>query len=177
MVVTERRLTADEYLALPWEPNRQLIDGEIVVNDPSFRHQRISLHLLVSLSDWVRAERGRGEVGFGGNLKIDGRNVYVPDMWWVPDGRRPDDDAVWYEGPPVLVAEVRSPRTWKYDIGKKKDRYVKTGASELWLVDTASDTVLVYRGEDEALEIGRGEVLTSPNVADFALDLTDLFDR
>ena len=54
MVVTERRLTAEAYLALPPEPNTQLVDGEVVVNDPSVRHQRILVELEA-------LEGGRGE--------------------------------------------------------------------------------------------------------------------
>ncbi len=50
------------------------------------------------------------------------------------------------------------------------------GLSELWLVDTAADVVLVFRG-DEALELGPGELLSTPLIPDFSIDLTQLFDR
>jgi Uma2 family endonuclease len=184
MVVTQRRLTAEEYLALPPEPNTQLIDGEVVVNDPSFRHQRISVELFRLLANWLLANPGLGEAGMGCNILIDERNVFVADAWFVAEARRPGRDARNFEGPPDLVVEVRAPSTWRYDVGKKKDAYQRAGCVpersggevELWLVDTESDTVLVFRGT-EALEVGRGEQLTTPLLPGFALDLADLFDR
>jgi Uma2 family endonuclease len=176
MVVTERRLTAEEYLALPPEPNTQLLDGEIVVNDPGVRHQRILLELVRLMADWLLAHPGVGEAGIGCNILIDERNVFVPDVWFVAEARRPPRDARLFEGPPDLVVEVRSPSTWRFDVGKKREAYRRAGAAEVWLVDTESGTVLVFRGDD-ALEVGRGEKLTTPLVPGLAIDLADLFDR
>jgi Uma2 family endonuclease len=175
MVVTQR-LTAEEYLALPPERNTQLIDGEVVVTDPSFRHQRISVELFRLFANWTLDHPGLGEAGMGCNILIDERNVFVADAWFVAEARRPGRDARLFDGPPDLVVEVRSPSTWRYDVGRKKDAYKRSGAAELWLADTESDTVLVFRGA-EALEVGRGEALTTPLLPGFAIDLADLFDR
>ena len=46
---------------------------------------------------------------------------------------------------PDLAVEVRSPSTWRYDVGAKKDGYERHGLPELWLVDTEARSVLVYR--------------------------------
>jgi hypothetical protein len=55
---------------------------------------------------------------------------------------------------------------------------------ELWLVDDAADTVLVYRRSkpgartfDVALELVPGDVLDSPGLPGFALPLDELFRR
>ena len=176
MVVTHRRLTAEEYLALPPEPHTQLIDGEIVVNDPALRHQRILVELVRLLADWLLEHPGLGEAGIGCNILIDEYNVFVPDVWFVAEASRPGRDTRWFEGPPDLVVEVRSPSTWRYDIGRKKDAYQRSGAREVWLVDTESDSVLVFRG-DQALEVGRDEPLTTPLLPGLAIDVADLFDR
>jgi hypothetical protein len=32
------RVSVEDYLAGDWPPNSQLIDGEVVVNDPALRH-------------------------------------------------------------------------------------------------------------------------------------------
>jgi len=176
MVVTERRLTAEQYLALPPEPNTQLIDGEVVVNDPSLRHQRISFALARRIDAWVLDHPGVGEAGIGCNILMDERNVFVPDAWFVAEARRPGRDAGVFAGPPDLVIEVRSPSTWRYDVGRTRAAYQRAGAAEVWLVDTESDTVLVFRG-DEALELGAGSELTTPLLPGLAIDLADLFDR
>ncbi len=175
MVVTHR-LTAEEYLALPPEPNTQLIDGEIVVNDPAFRHQRILLELVRLMAAWLLERPGVGEAGIGCNILIDEHNVFVPDVWFVAEARRSGRDARWFDRPPDLVVEVRSPSTWRYDVGRKKDAYARAGAAEVWLVDTESDSVLVFRG-DEALEVGRGSALTTPLLPGLGIYVAELFDR
>ena len=59
MAVATARLTADEYFALDLPERHQLVNGEIVVNEPGFRHQRIVLEIVSALREWTRAEPGR----------------------------------------------------------------------------------------------------------------------
>jgi Putative restriction endonuclease len=86
-----------------------------------------------------------------------------------------------HDGPPELAVEVRSPGTWALDVGPKLRRYEASGAVEVWLVDTPSSTVLVFRrdgsepGYADAIEVGRGGVLTSPLLPGFAVDADELF--
>lgn len=77
---------------------------------------------------------------------------------------------------PDLAAEVRSPSTWRFDVGVKKAGYERHGVQELWLVDTVARTVLVYRRSstgcaafDVALELAEDERLTCPLLPEFAL--------
>ncbi len=185
MAVAAARLTAEEYFATTDEsPGMQLIDGEIVVNDPTFRHQRLVGEIHRLLANWLAADPGSGEAGLGGNFHLDDRNVFVPDVWWTPQDRRPGRRSGRYAGPPALAVEVRSPSTWRYDVGAKKRTYEREGLRELWLVDTPVDTVLVFRrsypaaaGFDVALELVAGEVLSTPLLPGFGLDLAGLFDR
>ncbi|MGI9120199.1 MAG: Uma2 family endonuclease, partial [Acidimicrobiales bacterium] len=83
---------------------------------------------------------------------------------------------------PDLVVEVRSPGTWRLDIGPKRAVYERTGVGELWLVDTPARTVVVYRRTspevvefDVALEVGPGEVLATPLLDSFELPFDELF--
>ncbi len=83
---------------------------------------------------------------------------------------------------PDLAAEVRSPSTWRHDIGAKKSGYERQGLRELWLVDTAADEVLVFRRSapgapvfDMALELDVRDALTSPLLPGFSLALAELF--
>ena len=176
MVVTARRMTADEFLALPPEPNIQLIDGKIVVNDPTLRHQRIVAYLHGLMFLWAHARRGEGEPGLGFNYRIDDYNVFIPDVWFFSEEHRPVGNIPFLDGVPDLVVEVRSPSTWRYDTGRKKDGYRSRGVAELWLVDTKADRVLVFR-DGEELVVGRGEQLTTPLMPGLAIDVTDLLDR
>ena len=83
---------------------------------------------------------------------------------------------------PDIAAEIRSPSTWRYDIGPKMARYEQYGLPELWLVDTAADEIIVYRRStpqsptfDVSLQLARGDDLTSPQLPGFALPLDELF--
>jgi Uma2 family endonuclease len=75
---------------------------------------------------------------------------------------------------------VRSPGTWVFDLGRKRDLYERHGVRELWLADTASRTMLVYRrsgpkaGFDVSLELGADEALSSPLLPGFAEAVAEL---
>ena len=185
MAVTTSRLTAEQYFALDLpERHTQLVNGEIVVNKPTLNHQRIVGEIYGLLREWCRAAADRGEAGLEVDVHLDDRNVYAPDVWWVRQERIPGRGDKRIVGPPDLAVEVRSPSTWRYDVGTKKRVYEATGLPELWLVDTNAETVLVYRRSspksetfDVALELGRGEQLTTPLLLGLEIDLSELFDR
>lgn len=165
MATIGQRMTADEFLQITDEwPPMELIDGEIVVNEPSPRHQRICLHLAHRLYSWVEAAPGRGEVSLPTDRRLDDRTVLSPDVWWSPDG--------WSEPSPAIVIEVRSDSTWRYDVGVKRDRYLAAGAVEVWLVDTKDDVVRIG---DRVLTVD--DALTSPLLPGFTLSVRELFDR
>jgi Uma2 family endonuclease len=178
-------LTADEFLSSPDMPEHaELIEGEVVVTSPEFRHQALVVYLIIRLSVWVEAGPRRGVACIEVDHRLNDRNVFAPDVWWVAEDRRPARDAKRFTGPPDLAIEVRSDSTWRYDVGAKKRVYEHSGLRELWLVDTASNSVLVFRrsapdadGFDVALELAQGDTLTSPHLPEFTLDVTTLFDR
>jgi Uma2 family endonuclease len=152
-----------------------------VVTEASVRHQRITLELALRLTNWLRENPGHGEAGIPVNVHLDDFNVFAPDVWWVPEASRPARDAK-RMGPPALAVEVRSPSTWRYDIGTKRASYERHGVRELWLVDTEANSVLVYRRSttnsdtfDVALELEADEVLSTPLIPGFSLDLAELF--
>ena len=176
------RLSIEEFLRGDWPPGAQLIDGEVIVNDPTLMHQRICKRILVGLELWIRAESRRGETGFGGNWTVAPGQVFKPDVWWVPGERRLDLDAARDDEPPTLVVEVRSPGTWRFDMGRKRQVYEQVGVQELWLVDTPASTVLVFRRStpesaafDDDAEFGPGTALVSPLLPGFELPVDELF--
>ncbi|MGH8986021.1 MAG: Uma2 family endonuclease [Acidimicrobiia bacterium] len=182
---TTARLSVDDYLAHDFPPRTQLVAGEVViVNEPSFRHIRIADYLYGSLAGWAQATTGRGEAGQRAEWVLGGPNVYVPDVWWLREERRPGRDALRVEGPADLVVEVLSPSTRRYDLGPKRAVYERDGALELWLVDTDPDGVVVERrshpdaaGFDVRLELQPGDALTSPLLPGLEVLLSELFDR
>ncbi len=183
MAVSSRLLSADEYLAGPPDGRRtELVAGEIVVNEPAVRHQRVALRLLIALQRWTDGGPGRGEAFLPLDVRLDEANVYAPDVLWLSEARRPGWEVLNLSGPPDLAVEVRSPSTWRYDVGVKRAVYGRLGLPELWLVDTTARTVLVLRRLspsaptfDIAEELPVGAVLSSPLLPDFELSIGDLF--
>ena len=182
-LATGARLTADEFLARDdWPRGTQLIEGEVVVNQPALPHQLLLGHCYARLLAWTEEAPGRGLACLSVDVRVTPNNVYGPDVWWVSEERRPSAGQLALVGVPDLVVEVRSPSTWRFDIGVKRLRYEEAGVAELWLFDTAAASVLVYRrsapeapGFDVALELEAGDRLASPLLDGFALDLETFF--
>ncbi len=183
MVQVAQRMTADEYLAAPYdERHTELVEGEVIVHQPLNLHQFVLLDLTVALSTWATATAGRGRASMPLDVKLDDRNVFGPDLLWYADGRVPERLAPRPYAIPDLAVEVRSPSTWRYDVGAKKAAYERHGLRELWLVDTAASELLVFRRSspranrfDVALELGNADELTSPQLPGLALALSSLF--
>jgi Uma2 family endonuclease len=183
---TATRMTAEEYFAARAEYSRftQLIEGELIVDEPLLDHALVQRNVLYELTSWARAQPGRGDAFPPIDVVIGEHNVFGPDVSWVPEERLPDPIAGRLKGLPALAVEVRSPTTWRYDVGKKKAAYERGGLPELWLVDTVALTVLVFRrsakrapGFDVELELSGSEALTSPLLPGFSVPVERLFSR
>jgi Uma2 family endonuclease len=181
-VPVAQRMTAEEFLALPDTDDlrsAELVEGELIVDPPRARHQLVAGELIYALMSWARSDEARGTVWHNLGMQLDERNVYQPDVLWYPAGADPDLDAR-LSPLPHLAVEVRSPSTWRYDIGAKKAAYEREGLRELWLVDTDAKVVLIFRRSaeevpsfDVALEVD--DILTSPQLEGFELALSELF--
>ena len=176
-------MTADEFLALGEAPFRyQLVDGELVVNEPTLPHQFAAKRILVALDVWTMAGSGRGLASMPADFRFDDRNIFAPDVWWVGESRKPKRGDLHLVGLPDLIVEVRSPSTWHKDLGRKKLRYEAAGVAELWFVDTKANSVLVFRRSsprhatfDIDMELREGDTLTSPLLPGFTLPVEEIF--
>jgi Uma2 family endonuclease len=183
MAQVAQRMTADEYLAMPYDGRRTLlVEGEVVVNQPGVPHQYVLADLFDAVRAWAAAEPRRGRATWPLDVKLDERNVFGPDLLWYAEGRAPGRHDPRPYPLPDLAVEVRSPSTWRYDIGAKKAAYERAGLPELWLVDTTASEVIVFRRSspktptfDVALELTVDDELTSPLLPGFALALSTLF--
>jgi Uma2 family endonuclease len=182
---TATRMTADEYFAVSVEGDHtQLVDGVMIVDDPRLLHNASQVAILTALAKWTEAAPGRGFVSTPSSIVVDEHNVFGPDVLWLAAEHVPDRLDMPIEGLPDLAVEVRSPSTWRYDVGKKRAAYERAGQPELWLVDTASRTVIVCRRSakdapsfDIELELSEGDELTSPQLPGFSLPVERVFSR
>ena len=171
-------LTADEYLAREDPRRTELIDGAVVVNEPTVLHQRVVGLIYAALLAWTQAAPDRGTVSLPLDVRIDETTVLAPDVLWFARGI--DLGAPRAPRMPDLAVEVRSPATWVYDVGPKRDLYERHGLRELWLADTASRTLLIYRrsrehsGFDIQAEVAAAQSLSSPLLPGFAATVGEL---
>jgi Uma2 family endonuclease len=177
-----QRITVAEFLELDTPRHTWLVEGELVVHAPRKPHQTVERNLLFALTQWSRTKPDRGEPWARLGIVLDERNYFEPDVLWYRSGRDLGPPEQTLQPMPDIAAEIRSPSTWRYDIGPKKARYEQYGLPELWLVDTPVGEILIYRRStpqsptfDVSLELARGDVLTSPLLPGFALPLDELF--
>ncbi|HEU5152593.1 MAG TPA: Uma2 family endonuclease [Iamia sp.] len=179
------RLTFEEFLAIADElpPGSQLIDGEVVVCVPVFRHQLIAAAIFESFVLFSQGDRSLGQMGWAGLVQAGEHDAYVPDIWWVATADALPYDTGVFPEVPSLVIEVRSPSTWHLDRGRKLRRYEAKGVPEVWLVDGIDDEVTVHRrsegsaGFDQVTVLHPGDTLATPVVPGWVVDLGELLRR
>lgn len=137
--------------ALPDDGNRyEVVDGELFVTPmPAPRHEIIAKRLFLLLDGYV-VKHGLGSAfPSRSDVVFDGRNVVVPDVVVFPV-KDEDLPKRWADAPkPLLVVEVRSPTTWRRDVGAKRHLYVEREVPEYWIVSDEDLTVTVVRPKRE----------------------------
>lgn len=167
MAPAVRRWTREEVLALPDDGNRyELIDGELLASpSPRLLHQRGVAALYELVAPYVRRHR-LGWTGLSpADLDLRSGQLSQPDLFVVPlvDGREPLD---WPDcGIPLLVAEVLSPATARYDRVTKRRRYQRSGVPTYWVVDLDARLVEVWTPDADRPGIAVDEVTWQPEAA------------
>lgn len=115
------RLTPEEYLAMEMgsETRHELVDGYLyAMTGASDRHDEIAGNLYAALHAHLRGGPCRVH---GSNLKVRVRDdFYYPDVFVRCAAERGDP---YFKTDPVLIAEVLSPGTQRYDRGDKRLAY------------------------------------------------------
>jgi len=179
MPAAAHRWTAEEVRALPEDGNRhELISGELVVTpSPRAIHQVAVAELLWSIRTWLE-RTGVGRILTSpSDLSLGEDELLQPDLcvYRTAGGNHPRD---WAEISAVLlVIEVLSPSTARYDRQLKRRRYQRARVPEYWIVDLDSRLVERWRPDDERPEIVEERLCWEPAPATepFELDLKALF--
>ena len=178
-IAIKPKLTYEDYASLPDDERYELINGELIpMPSPKKIHQRLILDL-----SWILRrleEMGLGELFIAPFDVILSRfNVVQPDLFFVSGARAHIITEDNIRGAPDLVVEILSPSTADYDRTTKRNLYARHGVGEYWLIDPYAKTVTVLtlgaNGYDTYAVFGEGDTLTSPTLAGFALNLSDLF--
>jgi Uma2 family endonuclease len=154
--VADVRRLRDAQDAQPFGPHLtyEVVDGELLVTPaPTWTHQQAVYLLQRRLDDFAGPRRLGVVLASPADVDLEERTGVQPDVFVAPlvDGRRPSrfEDV----GRLLLVAEVLSPTTARYDRGKKRLRYQRAGIPEYWIVDLDARVVERWRPDDERPEV------------------------
>ncbi len=171
---TADRWTAADVRALPDDGNRyELIGGELIVTPaPGGKHQSALSALFERLAPFVRsAVPGARVLWSPADLAFGEDEVLQPDLFvcLTPSGRPPEQ---WSDITSLLlVIEVVSPRSARYDRTVKRFRYQRAGVPDYWIVDLDARLVERWTPADTRPEIVTGTLRWQPDGAPAALDL------
>jgi Uma2 family endonuclease len=150
-------MTLEEMLALPeGDVERELIEGRLVerpMTKCNRWHGRAETRLAHLLEVWLETlpePRGQivsGEAGF--RIRRDPDTSFGIDVAYVSAEVIEATPATFpfFEGPPVLAVEILSPSNLHGEMVEKIRAYLDAGVAQVWLVDPAFRTVIVYRND------------------------------
>jgi Uma2 family endonuclease len=127
--------TVEEYLALEEQAQTksEYIDGWIrAMTGAKFRHVRVATNSLISLGIQLR---GKPCMPWSSDMKVridrDGtKRFYYPDVQVVC---QPNDPLSVFQDQPVLIIEVLSPSTRRYDLDEKMAAYLTIPSLECYI--------------------------------------------
>jgi Uma2 family endonuclease len=143
--------TSEDYWSLPEGERAELIDGELyAMAPPSYRHQKLISEFTQAIGSFIKAHDGSCEVipaPFAVNLDADDKNWVEPDINVICDQKKLTDRGC--NGAPDFIIEIVSPSTQGMDYLKKFLLYQRHGVREYWIVNPVTESVMVYRFEED----------------------------
>lgn len=149
------RWTAHRVRALPDDGNRyELVSGELVVTPaPRGLHQVAVLSLIRRLDPWLLARDSGRLLMSPADISLGEDELLQPDLFVY----RTADGGALRDWPDIeellLVAEVSSPSTARYDRTLKRRRYQRARVPEYWVVDIDARLIERWRPDDDRPEI------------------------
>lgn len=142
----DHKYTAEEFFKLTPESNSEryeLINGEIVaLAAPSILHQRLSMRLSIHVGSFIMTNKGKCEpFAAPTDVMLDDDNVVQPDFFILCDQSKLDNLRCY--GAPDFVIEIASSDR-SADFTRKLAMYKDFGVREYWIIDPATEKVLVY---------------------------------
>jgi len=159
--------TWDDFVALPDDDRRELIEGELVeVEVPDLAHEHAVAKLVWFLTGWSE-EHGGMVLASGYKVRISEARGVMPDVQVFRDGNVPgiDQNPGLARGRPDLSVEVISPSGRGYDRIIKLGYYASASVPEYWLVDPRAHVVerlVLRRGAYTSAEVLEGAVALAP---------------
>jgi Uma2 family endonuclease len=177
-MATKTTISWEEFLASGGEGQRwEWIDGEITHMTPAnFRHEMVLWRLIAYLVDYSKAHSGWVCVPSNAVFTMSSGNWRLPDVSMfrrerMANGVIPETRA---EFAPDVAFEILSPGNSPSYVQRKRKDYRESGVIQVWIDPEKRLVELVY--PERPLEyFQEGQSLTIAALADFSLDLKDLF--
>lgn len=130
------RYTWEDYVRLPDDDRRELIDGELVEGEmPTNLHEHIVAMLIHYLLAWVLPRRAGVVFASGFRVRVSPRRGVMPDVQYFRAGNPASHAEQGVEsGRPDIAVEVISPSSAGRDRVTKLDYYASIGVPEYWIV-------------------------------------------
>lgn len=169
-------LTIDDFERLPAEAaeNHELVEGELVdVSGNTPRHNKLRDRLTALMLPWM-TERGLGtaiaeqEFDFLGNAHGPDVSVMGPAKAALLDLDRRVQRFV-----PDLAIEVASQSDTYEGLLAKKERYLKSGTTEVWLFSLRTRELAIY-GVHRSLILRGTDAITTELMPGFSITVEEL---
>ena len=174
-------VTAEEFARISDDDARyELVAGTIVRMSPvGAMHGMVAVRLGRSLDQYV-ADHRLGVVLSETGFKLAARpdTVRAPDLAFICRDRLPPDGlpSTFWNGPPDLAIEVRSPEDRHTALHAKAAEYLSYGVRLVWLVEPSARTVTVYAPNLVPVVVHSGESFTGGDVIPgFSCRVAELF--
>ena len=174
------KLTYEDYASLPDDERCELINGELIpMPSPNWLHQILQAKIFLPLAGFVYGESLGDVVAAPMDILFTPFDVVQPDLIFISNARAHVITEANIRGAPDLLVEILSTSTERRDRIVKRDLYAHHGVSEYWLVDPHAKTITILLlgadGYDTFAVYGEGDTLTSPTLAGFSLNMSELF--
>lgn len=133
---TEPLTTWRDFVALPDEDRRELVDGELLeLEVPTDLHEHIVLTIGFFLKLWARPRQAL-VMASNYRVRISPRRGFLPDVQLYLAGNPARGQQQGLEhGHPDLAVEVMSVGSVRHDRVLKRESYARIGVPEYWIVD------------------------------------------
>lgn len=163
----DRYYTREEVLALPDDGNRyELVHGELLVSpSPRYRHQSAVLRLATILDQYARTHKVGTPMISPADLAFGRDDLMVqPDLFVI--AAPPGATREWHDVRALLlVVEVLSPSTSRYDRFTKRRLYQELGVPLYWIIDPEEHRAEVWTPEASAPLFEAGRLTWHPDGA------------
>ena len=174
--------TIDDIMDLPEGERAELIDGQIYyMACPNTIHQGLLRELAFRFLSYQRSTNQSCQTYFAPFavfIQCDKYNYLEPDLLIICPKDENDNrlQLNGCHGAPDLVIEIVSPSSKTMDFVKKTAKYAESGVREYWIVEPATERVLIYSFEKDEFPISYTFQDTIPVgiVDNFSIDFTKL---